>query len=60
MGKFDKAYKPQNWKKKKEKKRRKNTDNIRVWYTSYKYYALTKPASILVPSYKHFVFAFNY
>jgi len=27
--------------------------------TRYKYYALTKPASILVASYKGFVFAFN-
>jgi len=56
---FEKVYKPQK-RKKKKKKRRENTDNICIWYTRYKYYALTKPASILVPSYKRFVFAFNY
>jgi hypothetical protein len=54
---FDKVYKPQNGGKKKEK--RKNTDNIYIWYTRYKYYALTKPTSILVPSYKRFGFASN-
>jgi hypothetical protein len=35
-------------------------DKIFIWYTRYKYYALTKPTSILVPSYKLLVFAFNY
>jgi len=44
----------------KKKERRNNTDNIGTWYTRYKYYALTKAASILVPSYKGLVFASNY
>jgi hypothetical protein len=41
----------------KKKEKRKNTDNICIWYTRYNYYAVTKPASILVSSYKSFVFA---
>jgi hypothetical protein len=44
----------------KKKEKRKNTDNICIWYTRYKYYAVTKPASILVSSYKSFVFVSNY
>jgi hypothetical protein len=37
MENFDKVYKPQNWKKqKKQKKIRKNIDNIAIWYTRYK------------------------
>ncbi len=36
MENFDKVYKPQNSKKEKKKKR-KNTDNICIWYTRYKY-----------------------
>jgi len=51
------SHKPQKWEK---TEKRKNTDNICIWYTRYKYYALTKPASILISSYKSFVFVSNY
>jgi ribosomal protein L44E len=44
MENFDKVTNHKIEKKKKEK--RKNTDNISIWYTRYKYYALTKPAHL--------------
>jgi len=44
---------------KKRKEKRKNTDNICIWYYQVQILALTKAASILVPIYKRFGFASN-
>jgi hypothetical protein len=45
--------------KKKKREKRKNTDNICIWYYQVQILALTKAASILVPIYKRFGFASN-
>jgi hypothetical protein len=58
MENFDKVFTNHKIEKKKREKR-KNTENICIWYYQVQILALTKAASILVPSYKRFGFACN-
>jgi hypothetical protein len=59
MENFDKVFTNHKIEKKKKREKRKNTENICIWYYQVQILALTKAASILVPSYKRFGFACN-